>query len=265
MLAGSRRFVAALALAVPALAGAQSFEYAPGTSQYRVVQSTKAAQEVMGQKNEIESQSTQVVSIKLTRAAKDTVAMDITLDTIFSTNNMNVPSQMMDKFIGMKVAAKISPTGVFYSATGPGEQALANSSTLTDQMGNFLPRMRATLQKGATWTDTTTGKVSQGGVEIERKTVSRYTVEGDTTIANMKSWKVVRRDSTTMSGSGNSPNGPLTMEGTTKGVGSIFVSPTGHFLGIDGTEDATLKIVLSANGMEIGVTQSATTKVEKIK
>ena len=69
MLAGSRRFVAALALAVPALAGAQSFEYAPGTSQYRVVQSTKAAQEVMGQKNEIESQSTQVVSIKLTRAA----------------------------------------------------------------------------------------------------------------------------------------------------------------------------------------------------
>ena len=81
----------------------------------------------MGQKNEIESQSTQVVSIKLTRAAKDTVAMDITLDTIFSTNNMNVPSQMMDKFIGMKVAAKISPTGVFYSATGPGEQALANS------------------------------------------------------------------------------------------------------------------------------------------
>jgi len=265
MFAGSRRFVAALAFAVPAVAGAQGFEYAPGASQYRVVQSTKAAQEVMGQKQEIESQSTQVVSVTLTRAAKDTVAMDITLDTIFSTNSMNVPTQVMDKFIGMKVAARISPTGVFYSAKGPDEQTMPNASTLTEQMGNFFPRMRATLQKGATWTDTTTGKVTQGGLEIERKTVSHYTVEGDTTVANMKSWKVVRRDSTTMSGSGNSPNGPMTMEGTTKGMGSIFVSPTGQFLGIEGTEDATLKIVLSANGMEIGVTQSATTKVEKIK
>jgi hypothetical protein len=265
MFAGARRFAVVLSFAGPAVAGAQGFEYAPGTAQYRVLQNTKAAQEVMGQKQEIESQSTQLVTVKLTRAAKDTVAMDITLDTIYASNNMGMPTNAVDKFNGMKVAAKISPTGTFYSALGPDEKTLPNSGDMTNAMGTFLPRLRATLQRGATWTDTTTGKVSQGGMEIDRKTVSRFTVEGDTTVASVKAWKIVRRDSTTMTGSGNSPNGPMTMEGTTKGLGSIFVSPTGQFIGVDATEDASLKIVLSANGMEIGVTQSATTKVEKVK
>jgi hypothetical protein len=264
MFAGSR-FIVALAVAVPALAGAQGFEYAAGTSQYRVVQATKAAQEVMGQKQEIESQSTQVMSVKLTRATKDTLAVDITLDTIFTSNSVGMPTNAVDKFIGMKVAAKMSPIGIFYSASGPTEQALPNSSSMTESLGKFFPRLRTTLQKGASWTDTTTGKVSQGGLDIERKTVSHYTVEGDTTVASTKTWKIVRRDSTTMSGSGNTANGPMTMEGTTKGLGAIFVTPTGQFLGVDASEDATLKLVLSANGMEIGVTQSATTKVEKIK
>jgi hypothetical protein len=219
----------------------------------------------MGQKQDIESQNTQVVSVKLARAAKDTVAMDLTIDTIYSSNNVGMPTNAVDRFNKMKIAAKLSPTGTFYAATGPSETALENATTMTDQMGRFLPRLRATLQTGATWTDTISGKVSQGGMEIERKTISHYTVEGDTTVGNVKSWKIARRDSTSMTGSGNGPNGPMTMEGSTKGSGSIFVTPAGQFIGVDATESANLKIVLSANGMEIGITQSATTKVEKVK
>ena len=260
MFAGPRRFALVLSVATPVMAGAQGFEYAPGAAQYRVTQSTKAAQEVMGQTQEIESQSTQVLSVLLKRATRDTVAMDITIDTIYSSNNVGMPTNNVDKFNKMKVAAKLSPTGTFYTATGPGETALPNSTAMTEQMGQFLPRLRATLQAGATWTDTTTGKLSQAGMEIDRKTISHYTVEGDTTVGAIKSWKIVRHDSTTMTGSGNSPNGPMTMEGTTHGTGSIFVTPTGQFVGVDATENASLKIVLSANGMEIGITQSATPK-----
>lgn len=265
MLVRPARLALALSIALPTIAAAQGFEYAPGTAKYRVVQTTKAAQDIMGQKQEIESSSKQIMTVTLARASKDTVAVSVVLDSITSTNSMGMPTQLIDRFIGMKVAAKVSPTGTFYSVQGPTEDALPNSTTMTEALGNFLPKLRGRLDKGATWTDTTTGKMKQGGIDIDRKTVSKYTVEGDTTIGTEKSWKVVRIDSTTMSGSGSSQNGPMTMEGTTKGKGSIFVSSKGVFLGAEGTEEAVLKIVLAANGMEIGVTQNAATKVEKLK
>jgi hypothetical protein len=265
MFAGSVRLALGLIAALPVVAAAQGFEYAPGTAKYRVIQTTKARQDIMGEKQEIESQSSQVMTVTLNRAAKDTVAMQVVLDSISSTNSVGMPTQMTDRFVGMKVAAKISPSGAFYSAQGPGEVAMPNSTSMADAMGNFLPKLRGTLAKGANWTDTTSGTVKQGGMDIERKTVSKYSVQGDTTVGTEKSWIVVRVDSTTLTGSGNSPSGPMTMEGTTNGVGSIFVTPKGLLLGVNATEEAVLKIVLASNGMEIGVTQSATTKVEKIR
>jgi hypothetical protein len=265
MYAGSRRIAFVLTVALGSLAQAQAFEYAPGTATYRVTQNTKAAQDIMGQKQEIESTSNQVVSVRLTRASRDTVAMDIVLDSISSTNSMGMPTQMTDRLMGMKVSARLSPVGAFYSAKGPDDTSLPNASTLAQAMGNFLPKLRGNLAKGSTWLDTTTAKITQGGMEIERKTVSRYTVEGDTLVGAERAVRLARRDSTTMTGSGNGPNGPMTMEGTTTGTGAILVSPKGLFLGATGTENANLKIVIAANGMEIGVTQNATTKVEKIR
>ena len=95
--------------------------------------------------------------------------------------------------------------------------------------------------------------------------VTTFTVDGDTTIAGQASWKIQRTDSTSMSGSGNTPNGAVTMEGISKGTGHVFVTPKGVFLGGQGSEEAQLRFVMAANGMEIGITQNATTRIEKIK
>ena len=67
-----------------------------------------------------------------------------------------------------------------------------------------------------------------------------------------------------MSGSGAPQGQAMTMEGTSTGNGTLFVSSKGVFLGGEGEEVSNLKIVLSANGMEIGVTQTANTKVAKV-
>ena len=64
------RLALALSIALPTIAAAQGFEYAPGSARYRVVQTTKAAQEIMGQKQEIESSSNQVMTVTLARSAK---------------------------------------------------------------------------------------------------------------------------------------------------------------------------------------------------
>jgi hypothetical protein len=265
MFAGRGRLALALSLALPGAALAQGFEYAPGTGTYRVVQNMKIAQNIMGQKQEFETSSNQVISVTVARASKDTVALNLVLDSISATNSMGLPTNMIERLMGMKVAAKISPTGSFYSAKGPSEEAMPNSATITDAMARLLPKLRRALAKGDSWTDTTSGSLKQEGMEIERRTVSKYTVEGDTTVGAEKSLKVVRVDSTSLTGSGNGPSGPMTMEGTTKGTGALVVSPKGVFLGGAGTEEAVLKIVLASNGMEIGMTQNATTKVEKIK
>jgi hypothetical protein len=68
-----------------------------------------------------------------------------------------------------------------------------------------------------------------------------------------------------MSGSGNTANGPMTMEGTSKSNGMLFVTSKGVYLGGEGTEDAKLRFVIAANGMELGMTQNSRTKVEKVK
>ena len=262
MSAGSRRLAVMLTFVTGTAAHAQSFEYAPGTATYRVSQSTKGTQEAMGQKNEMEGTSNQVVTVSLARSAKDTVTMNVTIDSI--TSSMAMP-QMLERFTGMMVTAKLSPVGVFYSVQAANDKGGPDGAALRQALGGFLPRLRASLSKGATWTDTSVNKLNQNGLEIERKTVSTYRVEGDTTIGGQASWKIARADSISMTGSGNTANGPMTMEGTSKSNGTVFVTSRGVYLGGQGTEDAQLRFVVAANGMEIGMTQSSTTKVEKIK
>lgn len=262
MVAGSRRIAVALIFAVGAAAQAQSFAYAPGTATYRVSQATKATQEAMGQKNEMEGTSSQVLTVALARSAPDTLTMNVTVDSISSSMGM---AQMLEQFRGMMVTAKVSPVGEVYSTQAGNDKGGADAAPLHQELGGFLPRLRGTLSKGTTWTDTAVNKMTQNGLEIERKTISTFRIEGDTTIAGQPSWKIAKADTIAMSGSGNTANGPMTMEGTSKSSGTLFVTPRGVYLGGEGTRDDQMRFVVAANGMEVGVTQSTRLKIEKVK
>lgn len=261
-----RRACTALAAVavLPAVILAQGFEYSAGTSRYKITQSNLVAQEVMGQKQEFETSSNQVVTVNITRPKKDTLMMAISLDSISSQTPMG-PAPGLDRLAGLKVDARLSPLGAVYSSSPPSDTTIPNATSIAENMSRFLPRVRARLVKGATWSDTTKGKVNQGGIDVQRNTVSRYTVEGDTVVAGERSWKIVRQDSTTMSGSGVAQGQAMTMEGSSTGKGALFVSPGGVFVGAQGEEVANFKLVLSANGMEIGITQNSSTKVERVK
>ncbi len=275
MFAPPARLSLALSLALPAAAVAQGslaqrpapgdrFEYAPGTAQYRITSKTKAAQEMMGQKQEFESTNSQLLSITVARASQDTLAVALVLDSISAMGPMGPPPGL-DKLSGVKVLAKLAPFGGVYSAVGPTDDSIPNGSQVTDEMSRFLPKIRAKLAAGATWTDTTTGKAKQSGLDVDRKVVATYTVIGDTTVGGEKSWKVARATNTTLSGSGTSQGQPMTMEGTSNGKGTLFLSQKGVFVGAENEEAASIKIVLAADGVEIGVTTTANTKIEKVK
>ena len=58
---------------------------------------------------------------------------------------------------------------------------------------------------------------------------------------------------------------PVTMEGLSTGKATLVMSQAGVFLGGLNEDQANIKIVLAANGMEIGVNTTANTTVEKVK
>jgi hypothetical protein len=256
----------ALLLSLPILAGAQGFEYKPGTAQYRITSSTKGTQEVMGQKQEAEQSTMQLVTVTLTRPVKDTLAMTVVIDSLNLVGPMGMTPPGVDKLVGMKVSAKLSPFGAFYSADIPKDSAtMPMQAQIAEGLNNFLPRLRGKLTPGSTWTDTTSGKVTQGPFELQRRVITKFTVVGDTTVRGERGWKIAHETNTSLSGSGAPQGQPASMEGTSNAKGTIVVSQNGVFLGSNREDQANIKVVLSTNGMEVGIVQNATTKIEKVK
>lgn len=265
MFVRSGRVALALCLAVPAALGAQGFQYAPSTGQYRVTSKTKGAQEAMGQKQEFEQSANELLTVTVARQAKDTLAMTIVIDSINLVGPMGMTPPGLDKVPGTKIAAKLAPHGGVYSATGPKDDSIPMGGQMTDEASRFLPRIRVPLVAGASWTDTTTGKVNQRGVDLDRRSIATYKVVGDTTISGEKAWKIARTSVTNLTGSGTAQGQPITMEGTSNGTATVFVSQKGVYVGSENEEQANVKIVFAANGMEVAVATTANTSVQKVK
>jgi hypothetical protein len=258
------RVALAMTIALPAIAAAQGFEYAAGTSQYKLTQTAKITQQAMGQSQEAETSANQVFTSTIQKASKDTLVVNYVLDSVAVIGPMG-PVMMSDKLVGMKVKTKVSPTGVKYSAEGATDDSIPGASQFIDGLGGLLPRIRGSMVMGSSWTDTTTGKVKQGGLDVDRRVIAVYTVAGDTTVGAEKGWKIASQSTTALSGSGATQGQAMTMEGTSTGKSTFVVTQKGVLLGGEGNEDVNLKIVLAANGMEIGVTQAVTSKLAKIK
>jgi hypothetical protein len=128
-----------------------------------------------------------------------------------------------------------------------------------------LPRIRATLAPGATWTDTVDLGGKMGELDVKRHVIAKYSVLGDSTVGADKSWKIASETSTTMSGSGVSAGQPMTLEGTSTGKGTLFITKANVFAGLQNEEQSNVKIVLTANGMEVGITSTTNTTVNKVK
>jgi hypothetical protein len=263
MIARMGRIALVLAGVAPGVAFAQGFEYAPGKAQYRITQTTKVTQEAMGQKQDLETSSYQLISVTAARAHKDTITLAAVMDSVSQTGPMGPPPGL-DKLVGVRADAKISPSGALFVAAVK-DSTIFGATDLANGIGRFYPNIRGKLATGATWSDTTSGKLKQSGLEIDRKTISRYTVLGDTTVAGERSWKLQRADSTTMSGSGLMQGQAITMEGTSAGKGELYVGQRGTFGGGQGTETANIKLVLAANGLEFNIVQNANSKIEKVK
>jgi hypothetical protein len=265
MVARYTRLSLALVLASP-LAGtlvAQTAEYSTGTTKYRVVTNAKGSQISPAGSQSFDVALREQLTVDLMKHARDTVMATITLDSIALSTSAG-PSPDVSTVKGAKFITMMSPTGKVYS-TQPPAGLDATMAQITDGIGRFLPSYRANLAKGTTWSDTTKGKITQQGMELDRTIVSTYTVAGDTMYAGQKALKINRVTSTIATGSGNAQGTPITMETTGTGNSTYFMSPKGAFLGATSVDDVNSKITVLGQNVEIGVRQSVQTAVEAIK
>lgn len=265
MAAYLKRLSMALALASPLAStlAAQSAEYSAGTTKYRVVTDVKGSQSSPAGSQTFDIALRERITVDLMKHAKDTVMATMTLDSV-SLSSSAGPAPDVAGIKGAKFVTLMSPTGKFYSTQSPAGLDPATAQ-ITEGIGHFLPAYRGNLAKGTTWSDTTTGKISQQGMDLDRTIVSTYTVAGDTTIGGQKALRVNRVLISKATGGGNAQGTPITIETTGGGNSVYFLTPKGAFLGATSTEEVSSKITVLAQNVEIGVKQTVQTTIEAIK
>jgi hypothetical protein len=95
--------------------------------------------------------------------------------------------------------------------------------------------------------------------------ISTSRVVGDTTYEGQRAWRIDRATQISFAGSGTSEGQPLTMEGSSKGSDTLFITRSGMYLGGLLNNAATIKVTLVANGMEIGLTQNQNTTITRVR
>jgi hypothetical protein len=186
----------------------------------------------------------------------------VTLDSLSLKSAQEAPD--LHRLLGSKFVSYISPTGRVYS-TKPVDGSDAMLAQVTEGVARFLPTYRRDMKAGMQWADTTSGKVTQQGLEVDRTIVSTYKVIGDTAVAGERALKVERASTVKAAGSGSAQGTPISLESATTSNAVFFLSPKGQYLGGRQNDDINVKITIIAQGAEINVKQQAQSKIDAIK
>jgi hypothetical protein len=258
MAAHSMLLPAALLLAVPLAASplrAQGVEYALGSSSYHVSTATKGTQTSPMGNQEFDVGVEQRITVNIARQAKDTLIATLTIDSISLKSSGPTPD--VSRYQGTKFTSKLSPTGRVYSDVLLGQ--------LSESIARFLPTYRRDLHPGLTWSDSTTGKAMQQGMEVDRTIIADYIVTGDTSIAGEKAFAVKRHTSSKAAGSGSPGGNAVSRLSATRSDASFVLSPRGDYLGGTSNDDIDLTLTIVAQGAEINVRQKAVQTVQRIR
>ena len=248
--------------ALPLRAQGGGVEYSAGTTRYRLHTTTKGSQTSPMGNQDFQIEARQQLTVNVAKPAKDTIIATVTLDSL-SLKSAQM-QQDVSGLVGSKFVTYLSPTGQFYSI-----QKNANADPLaaqvTESVARFLPSYRRNLKAGLTWADTTSGKVSQQGMEVDRTIISNYKVLGDTAISGETAFKIQRLSTVKAAGSGTAQGTPVALESATSSTAMIFLSPKGVYLGGRQNDDINVKITILAQNAEISIKQQAESRIEAIK
>ncbi len=253
--------------ALPFVARAQDVKlgYAPQTATFVINSTTKVAQEMMGQKQEGESNAMQRMSLVTTAKGGGQLEYAVTLDTMSATTSMG-PAPDLSKVIGLKFTGIMATNGKTISGDVTVPTGGDAKSPQANALRTFLPLLGTNLKVGAEWTDSVAVSVSQAnGAEVKQVTKFNYRLVGDTAVDGMKAWKIAAESKTAITGSGNMQGQNFSIEGTGTGSGTHVISTDGKYLGRAGKDETNLTVTVDAMGLVIPITQSSVVTVSRQK
>jgi hypothetical protein len=242
---------------------AQDVEYATGTTKYRLLTTTKGSQSSPMGSQDFQMDARQQLTVNIAKQTKDTMVATVTLDSL-SVKSAQGGAPDLSRLLGSKFVSYISPTGQVYS-TRAAEGTDPMLSQVSESVARFLPSYRRNIKAGMTWSDTTTGKVVQQGLEVDRTIISNYKVVGDTTMDGERAFKVERASAVKAAGSGTTQGTPISLESATTSNGVFFLTPKGQYLGGRQSDDIAVKITILAQNAEITIKQLAESRIETIR
>lgn len=248
--------------AIAAPAQAQDLAYVPGEYQYRLATQLHQKQEMMGQTQEAHRAASQFITLKLDRQAGDALGFSITVDSSRTDSATGPVPASEGKLVGKTVTGTVSPRGRVLTFSAPVDSAVTEAEFRS--LRSFFVRLPDKSTRGASVVDTIADTIQTQGLEIKQLVVMTSTVAGDTTIDGQKAIVLERSGTLSMSGDGEQGGQELVLDGTGTVTGKIYVSTNGGLLGGQIRNDAQMNVAVPAANMTIPITQSSTSKIDRI-
>ena len=255
----------ALSLLVALAPGSDGPAYSPGTYKYSLLTVIKRSQSVSNTELSSTLTADQHMALSLTARGADSLAFQLTL-TEYSLRS-DLPTQLPDflKMKGTIVMGTMSITGrlASFSHLSPVTGG-AEILSLAQNMSRFLPVLAPESGAATSFTDTVSDKQASQGGDLDERTITNTTLDGDTVFAGGRAFRVRRATTVTLEGTTMQGGQPLTVSSEGTGAGTFYVSERGVYLGARTTSVSTSRIKLP-DGSIVTLTQDATSTVTLLK
>jgi len=204
-----------------------------------------------------------LVSLNISAKGKDTLQLMYVIDSA-SSSNAALAAQI-SKVVGDTIRSSISPIGQTFSFLPPSDSA-DGSAQQYQEFKTFLIRFPSQSPKaGQAWVDTTTTPFDNQGIQGSATVITASKILGDTSYGGEKAWRVERKSTVVLNGSGTAQGQSMVLEGTGSADEMRYISSKGLVLGATGTESSDINVSIPAMGATIPITRNSTSKIELIR
>jgi hypothetical protein len=235
LIAAATPLVAWATWQVPSAGGTQHYQILVKTSQ--VVDLSALGQGEQKQNFNL----TEFVAVTLAdTAGGKTVTM--VLDSLKPDSGSPIPAEAAKAAAGVTWRGLLGPNGRVTGLKPTTDNPLA--SQFGGVLRELLPPVKAGIQAGKSWTDTTEFTDDVPGGSLAVRTITNFTSASET-YAGVKAIKIASASSSSVSGTQQVGSGPAAIEGTGTSTGTWYIGPDGAFLG--GTRAGTQKLTVSGS------------------
>lgn len=215
---------------------------APVANRYRMDLKGEQVLDLSGMQQPDQRQSYGMSSF-IVVSLRDTVVgrtVDVTLDSMQVDSGSPIPPAALDSARGATWHALLSSRGKLSGLT-PGAQGGA-SGQVEGLLWTFFPRIGVGVRSGDSWTDTTTYQINDGPASFAVRVVTNYSAAATEPQNGVEALKVQAAFSSSRSGTVETSQGQMNVDGGGTGTGMYYVSRDGGFLGGETVEQATLNL-----------------------